>query len=118
MKRVLVLMRKAPYGSFYTFEGLQTILVMGAYEIEIGVAFLDDGVYTIVKGQDPSALDIKPLGRTFPALPDFNVEKFYVCRESLTERGLGVEDLVIAPEVLERAALGQLIAEQDTVLPF
>lgn len=118
MKKVLVLMRKAPYGSFYTFEGLQTMLVMGAYEIEIGVAFLDDGVYAIVKGQDPSLLDIKPLGRTFPALPDFNVEKFYVCGESLEERGLSVEDLVIAPEVLERAALGRLIAEQDAVLPF
>jgi tRNA 2-thiouridine synthesizing protein C len=111
-------MRKAPYGSFYTFEGLATMLVMGAYEIEISVAFLDDGVYAIVKGQDPSRLDIKPLGKTFPALPDFNVEKLYVCRESLEERGLAVEDLVLTPEVLERAAIGQLIAEQDAVLPF
>ena len=118
MRKVLVLMRKAPYGSFYTFEGLQTMLVMGAYEIEIGVAFLDDGVYAIVKGQDPSLLDIKPLGRTFPALPDFNVEKFYVCRESLAERGLSIEDLVIAPEILDRSAMGQLIAGQDAVLPF
>jgi tRNA 2-thiouridine synthesizing protein C len=118
VKKVLVLMRKAPYGSFYTFEGLQTMLVMGAYDIEIGVAFLDDGVYAIAKGQDPSLLDIKPLGRTFPALPDFNVERFYICQDSLQDRGLGVEDLVIAPEVLDRAAMGRLIAEQDTVLPF
>jgi tRNA 2-thiouridine synthesizing protein C len=118
MKKVLVLMRKAPYGSFYTFEGLQTMLVMGAYDIEIGVAFVDDGVYAIAKGQDPALLDIKPLGRTFPALPDFNVDKFYICRDSLQERGLGLDDLVIAPEVMEHEAMGRLIAEYDTVLPF
>ncbi len=115
MKKVLVLLRKAPYGTFYTFEGLQTMLVMGAYEIEIGVAFLDDGVYTIAKGQDPAALEMKPLGRTFPALPDFNVEKFYACRESLDERGLTADDLVIAPEIVDRAALGRLLMEQVDV---
>lgn len=118
MRKVLVLMRKAPYGTFYTFEGLQTMLVMGAYDIEIGVAFLDDGIYAIVKEQDPHLLDIKPLGRTFPALPDFNIEKFYACRDSLDARGLSVEDLVITPEILDRAAIGRLIVEQDAVLPF
>lgn len=117
-KKVLVLMRRAPYGTFYTFEGLQMMLIMGAYELNISLAFVDDGVYAITEGQDPSALEMKPLARTFRALPDFDIEQIYVHQDSLEERGLAVEDLVIQPEVVTSERLAQIIADQDAVLPF
>jgi tRNA 2-thiouridine synthesizing protein C len=117
-KKVLVLMRRAPYGTFYTFEGLQTMLVMAAYELDISLAFADDGVYAVTDGQDPSALEMKPLARTFRALPDFDVEQIYVHEDSLGERGLTVEDLVIQVEVVSSEQLARIIAKQDAVLPF
>lgn len=121
-KKVLVLLRKAPYGSLYTWEGLQTLLIMGAYQmhgaIQVGVAFVDDGVFAIAKGQDPAALGVKPLGKTFPALPDFDIERFYADERSLADRSLTLDDLVIKPEVLDAATMARLLDEQDAVLPF
>jgi len=114
----MVLMRRAPYGTFYTFEGLQTMLVMGAYELNISLAFADDGVYAVTDGQDPSALEMKPLARTFRALPDFDIDQIYVHKDSLEERGLTLDDLVIEPEVLTSEELAQIIANQDVVFPF
>lgn len=121
-KRVLVLMRKAPYGSLYNWEGLQTLLIMGAYQmqgvVQIAVAFVDDGVFAITRGQDPGQLGMKPLAKTYPALPDFDIERFYVDAESLAERNLTLDDLVIKPEPLDATAMAALLDEQDAVLPF
>lgn len=117
-KKMLVMMRRAPYGAFYSYEGLQTILVMGAYELDIGVAFVDDGVYVITKGQDPSALGVKQVSQTFPALADFDITRIYVHGESLAERGLTLDDLVIQPEVVNTARLAALFEEHAAILPF
>ena len=115
---VVVLMRKAPYGSVYTAEGLRSILGVGVFEIDVHVLFIDDGVYALVKGQDPSSLDMKALGDAFPTLPEFGVSKFYVHEPSLKERGLKVEDLVIDVEIVDDAGAAQVMESVGTVLPF
>lgn len=121
-KKVLVLMRKAPYGSLYNWEGLQVLLIMGAYQlqgaVQVGVAFVDDGVFAIARGQDSSLLGVKPLAKTYPALPDFEIERFYVDRGSLADRNLTLDDLVIKPELLDADGMARLLGEQDAVLPF
>jgi tRNA 2-thiouridine synthesizing protein C len=121
-RKVLVLFRKAPYGSLYNWEGLQTLLIMGAYQmqgtIQISVAFQGDGIFAIVSGQDPSSLEIKPLSKTYPALPDFEVERFYTDKRSLDERNLTLDDLVLKPELLDTEGMARLLQEQDAILPF
>jgi tRNA 2-thiouridine synthesizing protein C len=116
--QVAVLMRKAPYGSVYTAEGFRSIMGIGVFEMDVSVIFVDDGVYALVKGQDPSALDMKSLGDGFPMLPEFEVSKFYVHDQSLAERGLTTADLVMDVEVVDRDAVARLLAESGTVLPF
>ena len=118
MKKLLILMRRAPYGGFYSFEGLQAILIMPAYELDTGVAFVDDGVYVITKGQNTRALGVKQVAQTFPALADFDITRIYVHGESLAERGLTLDDLVIQPEVVDTAGLAALFEEQAAILPF
>lgn len=121
-KKVLVLMRRAPYGALYNWEGLQTLLIMGAYKmqglIDVAVAFVDDGVFAIAAGQDPGGIGMKPVAKTYPALPDFEVDRFYADEGSLAERSLTLDDLVIKPELLDPTAMAALLAEQDAVLPF
>jgi len=118
MKKLLILMRRAPYGAFYSFEGLQAILIMPAYELDTGVAFVDDGVYVITKGQNTRALGIKQVAQTFPALADFDITRIFVHGESLAERGLTLDDLVIQPEVVDSAGLAALFENHAAILPF
>jgi len=118
MDQVAVLMRKAPYGSVYTAEGFRTIMGIAVFEMDISVVFVDDGVYALVKGQDPAKLEMKPLGDGFPMLAEFDVQKFYVHDESLAERGLSADDLVMDMAVVSGSEIAQILAAAGKVLPF
>ncbi len=118
MKKVMLIMRRAPYGTVYTAEGLRSVMGLAVFELDVALAFVGDGVYTIMRNQDASGLDMKPLGEAFSGLSDFGVQHYYVHAPSLAERGLTTEDLVVPAEVLDDAGLQRLLAEQDAVLPF
>ena len=115
---VAILMRKAPYGSVYTAEGFRTMMGLAVFEMDISVVFLDDGVYTLIKGQDPSKLDMQPLGDGFPMLTEFDVTKFFVHDESLEERGLTPEDLLMDVEIVDSARVAEILESAGKVLPF
>ena len=115
---VAVLMRKPPYGSVYTAEGFRTIMGLGVFEMDISVVFVDDGVYSLVKNQNPEKLDMKPLGDGFPMLADFGVTRFFVHDESLAERGLTGADLVLPVEVVNSAKIARTLEDDGKVLSF
>jgi tRNA 2-thiouridine synthesizing protein C len=115
---VAVLMRKAPYGSVYTAEGFRTLMGIAVFEMDISVVFMDDGVYALLQDQDPEKLDMKPLGDGFPMLTEFDVSKFYVHDQSLTDRGLTTDDLLMDVEIVDGARIAQILADAGKVLPF
>ena len=116
VKKIMHVMREAPHGTIYTYEGLEMILIMAAYDQDISVAFIDDGVYALKKGQNTEDIEIKVFAKTFVALDGYDVEKLYVDQISLEERGLTEDDLVVDVEVLSSAEIGKLMAEQDLVV--
>ncbi len=118
MKKVAVLMRKAPYGSVYTAEGFRSAMGIGVFEMDAVLLFVDDGVYALVNDQDPTKLEQKPLGEGFPMLAEFGVNGFYVHQPSLEARGLSTDDLVMDVELVDSARLAELLAEYSPVLPF
>ncbi|ABI57002.1 sulfurtransferase complex subunit TusC [Alkalilimnicola ehrlichii MLHE-1] len=118
IKRFMFVNRKAPHGTIYALESLEVVLISAAFDQDVSLAFLDDGVYQLRKDQDPAAVDMKNFSRTYRALEGYDIEKLYVCKDSLAERGLTEEDLVVDVEVLDRAAMARTMAEQDVVLSF
>jgi tRNA 2-thiouridine synthesizing protein C len=93
-KKLLYLNRRAPYGTIYAWESLEVVLIGAAFEQDVSLAFVDDGVYQIVKGQDTSEIEMKNFSPTYSALGDYEVTKLYVEKESLEERGLTIDDLM------------------------
>jgi tRNA 2-thiouridine synthesizing protein C len=118
MNKVVILLRKAPYGSIYTAEAYRTMMGIGIFEMDICVVLVDDGVYTLVKDQRPGKLDMKPLGDGFPMLQEFNVNRFVVHDESLAERGLTKEDLVLDVELANNSQISEIFNTYGKVLPF
>ena len=116
VKKIMHVMREAPHGTIYTYEGLEMILIMAAYDQDISVAFIDDGVYALKKDQNTEDIEIKGFSKTFGALDGYDVEKLYVDQISLEERGLTEDDLVVDVEILSSAEIGKLMAEQDVVV--
>jgi len=116
-KKIMHVMRRAPHGTIYSYEGLEMILVMAAFEQDITVTFIDDGVYTLVKGQDTEGIGIKGFANTFRALDGYDVEKLYVDKTSMEERGLTEDDFLVDVEVFSSEELGKLMQEQDVIVP-
>ena len=118
MKKFMFVNRKAPYGTIYALESLEVVLIAAAFDQDVSLAFLDDGVYELVKGQHSKGIGIKNFSPTYRALEGYDVEKLYVERESMDARGLTAAGPVVPVEVLGSAEMGELMAEQDVVLSF
>lgn len=118
VKKFMYVNRKAPYGTIYALESLEVVLIGAAFEQDVSVAFIDDGVFEIVKGQDTTGIEMKNFSNTYKALEMYDVEKLYVSKESLEERGLSEDDLIVDVEVKTAAELAALMEEQDVLLSF
>lgn len=131
-KKFLYVNRRAPYGTIYALESLEVVLIGAAFDQDVSLAFFDDGVYQIVKGQDTKGIGMKNFSPTFRALGDYEVTKLYVEKESLEERGLSPGDLMdityededddwaekSSIRIVNRSELTDIMADQDVILSF
>jgi len=132
IKKFMYLNRRAPYGTIYAWESLEVVLIGAAFDQDVSLAFLDDGVYQLVKGQDTSEVDMKNFSSTYKALGDYDVTKLFVEKESLEERGLTLEDLMPLTyedenddwaekdsiRLVSRTELTDIMDEQDVIFSF
>jgi len=116
VKRFMYVNRRAPYGTIYALECLEIVLISAAFDQDVSVVFLDDGVCQLKKNQDTTGIGMKNFSKTYGALDDYDVEKIYVEKESLAARGLTADDLVIPVEVLAADDLREVMAQQDVVI--
>jgi tRNA 2-thiouridine synthesizing protein C len=115
-KSLLIVTRQAPWSGPGAREALDIALAGGAYDLPIGLLFLDDGVFQLAPSQQPSTLQQKDLGANLQALPMFGVEALYAAASSLAERGLDGAALPLAVECLDDAAVSALFARYDQVI--
>ena len=131
-KKFLYVNRRAPYGTIYAWESLEVILIGAAFEQDVALAFIDDGVYQLAKGHDTAGIGMKNFSPTYAALGDYDINKIYVEKESLEARGLTIDDLQHlvwedededwaekdSIKVVTAAELAELMEQQDVVLSF
>jgi tRNA 2-thiouridine synthesizing protein C len=132
IKKFMYLNRRAPYGTIYAWESLEVVLIGAAFDQDVSLAFLDDGVYQLVKGQDTSEVNMKNFSATYKALGDYDVTKLFVEKESLEERGLTLEDLMPLTyedenddwaekdsiRLVSRTELADIMDDQDVIFSF
>jgi tRNA 2-thiouridine synthesizing protein C len=118
IKKFMFVNRKAPYGTIYALEGLEVVLISAAFDQDVSLAFVDDGVFQLVKGQKTDGIEMKNFSPTYRALEGYDIEKLYVERESLEARGLTEDDLLVDVQVMSAAEIGDMMAQQDVVISF
>lgn len=132
IKKFCYINRKAPYGTVYALESLEVVLIGAAFEQDVALVFMDDGVFQLTKGQDSSGSGMKGFSPTYRALGDYDINKIYICKQSLADRGLTLDDLqhlVYEDEdddwaekdsirLVDHAELATLLEEQDVILSF
>lgn len=118
VKRFLYVNRKAPYGTIYALESLEVVLIAAAFEQDVTLAFLDDGVYQLAKGQETKNVGMKNFSPTYRALEDYDINKLFVEKESMEARGLSEDDFIVPVQVVSAAEISKLMEEQDVILSF
>jgi tRNA 2-thiouridine synthesizing protein C len=113
---MLIISRQAPWAGPSAREALDIALAGGAFDLPMGMLFLDDGVFQLLPGQHPTAVQQKDLTANLQALPMFGVEALYASQRSLQERGLQDQPLSLTVQVLDDSALTALLGRYDQVI--
>ena len=131
-KKLLYVNRKAPHGSIYALESLEVVLIGAAFEQDVSLAFIDDGVYQLMLNQNTSGIGVKNFSPTYKALGDYDINQIYVEKESLELRGLNQENLMPLTwededddwaekesiQVVSSEELADIIDQQDVIFSF
>jgi len=132
IKKFMYVNRRAPYGTVYALESLEVVLIGAAFDQDVSLAFIGDGVYQLKADQDSSDSDQKNFSPIYQALGDYDVSKLFVEKESMEERGLTLEDLMPLTyededddwaekdsiRVVSRAEMADLMDQQDVLFNF
>ena len=118
VKKFLYVNRRAPHGTVYAHEALEVVLIGAAFEQDVSLAFIDDGVFQLKKDQDTSEINTKNFSKIFSALEMYDVEKLYVEKESLESRGLTEDDLSVDVKVIDSSEMKILITDSEVILNF
>jgi tRNA 2-thiouridine synthesizing protein C len=132
IKKFMYVNRRAPYGTVYALESLEVVLIGAAFDQDVSLAFIGDGVYQLKSDQDSSESDQKNFSPIYQALGDYDVTKLYVEKESMEERGLSLDDLMPLTyededddwaekdsiRVVSRDEMKELMEQQDVLFNF
>lgn len=118
MSSIAIINQSAPYGTSHAGESLDIAMIAGTFGQDISLFFLGDGVFQLLQEQNPENKGVKSLSKMMKSLVFFDVEKLYVCQQSMQERGLVVEDMCVGVFPLSPASITEYISSHDRVMVF
>lgn len=118
-KKLLVISRRAPYGTSLAREALDVTLAASVYDQDIGMLFMDDGVFQLIKNQNSEEITQKNLSATLSALSLYGVDNIYAHKDSLEDRDLKINELIWDDiKILTSEDVKNLLDQQDHLLSF
>lgn len=107
--------RSAPYGSSRPQLCLDAALATAVFEQRVNYLFLEDGVFQLLKDQQGDAINSKTLSNAIETLELYGIDEVLVDQESLEQRGLSEEDLVLAVTCVNSEDIRALLSRSDYV---
>jgi len=115
---VLLVIKSPLYGSGRAGEGLRIATAMIAMGVLPRILFVDDGVFCLLKNQEPEAAGLASFGERLKAISD--LIGIHVLSDSLIVRNLKKDDLESDYDV-KTLTLGEavnLFAQSNSVITF
>ncbi|WAK00689.1 sulfurtransferase complex subunit TusC [Methylobacter sp. YRD-M1] len=115
MKKYLFVLRKPVHSGAQVQEMLDIVLTTAAFDQQVAILLLDDGVFHLKNGQQPGIAGMKDTAAIFKALEIYDVHAIYTEVESLQERGLKPGDLCLPVQEFYRKDIAGLMKRYDIV---
>ncbi len=118
-KKILFISRHSPYGSSLAKDALDAILATSAYEQDIALLFMDDGIFQLLSSQQAEHIEQKSFSAQLQALSLYEIDRVYAHQESMEKRQITINDLSLDNiQVINNLEIIKLMAEQDHLLSF
>lgn len=115
-KSMLIICQQAPWSNSTVKETLDLALAGGAFDLPISLLFLEDGVFQLVKNQQPQTIEQKNITSNLQALPLFGITEIFVVEQHLYVRGLNQQQLLEPVKLVQQEELNSLLVHYDTVI--
>lgn len=114
---LLVWLNHSPFNDKQGQEMTDLLLTYAAYEQPVMLLFSGLAIYSLLPAVTTSGkMPIKAYHRQFKALPMYDVERVYVCAESLRNYGMQPAQLPTWVTVVEHSRIADLVEEAQYVL--
>lgn len=94
-RRLVFVLTRPPHGTSLAREGLDAVLAASAVSDDIVVFFEGDGVWQLVKEQQPEQIMQRNVLPTYGLLDLYDVEEIFVDQQALQDRQLSIDHLAI-----------------------
>jgi len=118
MKNLAVINSSAPYGCSNYRESIDLLLANASYDRPVALFFVGDGLYQLLNNQAPETIEAKDISKMFGLLDLYDIEDIYFCQQSLTQRNLDPQSLLVEGEVLSPQQWFAQLARYDQVVNF
>lgn len=115
MRNFLFVLNQPPHDGLSVQETLDVILTVAAFDQQVSLLLLDDGIFQIKKSQNPEQVALKDTSAVFKALEIYDVHNIYLEVESVQERGLKPSDLCLPVKEVYRNNIGSLMKQFQIV---
>jgi tRNA 2-thiouridine synthesizing protein C len=117
-RRILLVVKSPPYGSVLAAECFRIATAMIAMDVLPQILFIYDGVYSLIKGQNPEQVGLQSFHERLKTLAD--LVGLYVAEESLHRRNLEETDLDVNYKLktVSMEEVTRLFLENETVITF
>lgn len=117
-KNILVLQTQAPYGTSLARDGLDYVLTSAAYDQNITIVFMNDGIWQLLPNQKPNSIQQKSQISAIEVLSLYDVDELYVCEEDLKKRQVDADCLPQGISIMNRESIRSLMNTQDSIIRF
>ncbi|PID44716.1 MAG: sulfurtransferase complex subunit TusC [Proteobacteria bacterium] len=117
-KTTVILFSQPPYDGQSSREAIDVMLSFAAYGQRVQPVFTGNGVFQLVKHQNPAKIGAKSPIKILSAPGLYGIEKVHIDRDSLLARGLTARDIFIDYDEVATSEISTLIHHADQVLIY
>ena len=115
MRKYLFMLTKAAHSGCYLQETLDVILTVAAFDQQVAILLVDEGIFTINRYQHAARHGVKDVSAIFSALEIYDVRDIYVEVESIQHFGVDTLDESFNYQLINRQDINGLLDTFDVI---
>ncbi len=116
MKKIAIVNTQSTFNRPTPRESLDLALIFGAFDQQVTVLFIDDGVYQLIDKQDPELIGAKDYLATMKALALYDIDHIVASADDMLCRGISEQPLSMSVEQLSNPQIAKLLNTFDHVV--